>query len=397
MVVTDSEKLQSLLGVSRLIASRLELKSLISEVVQQASKLVSADRSTLWLYDEKADELYTFHSEGLAEQVRIPLSSGVAGAALRERRTIVINDAYASEYFNPDVDKRTGYRSKSLLAVPMVSQDGRILGSFQSINRLDKTQPDGVGVFSEEDVALLTALAGIAAVAVENAMLYAEQRRQFNSFIVALAGSVDAKDITTSNHTRMVTGIAVALAQRLELPADRIKLVRVAAILHDYGKIGVPDSVLNLPGKLEGWDFVQMRSHCIKTFLILSRIRFGRGLEEVPRIAGMHHEKLDGAGYPFGLRGEEIPLESRILAVADVYQALTQTRPYKTGRTPEEALAVCRQMATPPSDRPEDKNSTHLDARVVNALEKEIDEHGGAVEYFEQASGWDAMLSGELA
>ncbi|MBN2082190.1 HD domain-containing protein [bacterium] len=392
---TDTQKLRLLLNVSRLIASRLELKPLIEEVVRQASRLVSADRSTLWLYDHGSNEIYTFLGEGLNQEIRMPLGKGVAGAAALERREIVIDDAYSSPYFNPEVDRQTGYLTRSLLAVPMESHDRQLLGCFQAVNRLDDTAPDGIGAFSEEDIDVLTALAGVAAVAVENALLYAEQKRMFNSFIVTLAQSVDAKDPTTSNHTMMVTGIAVAIAQYMGLSHERVERVRIAAVLHDYGKIGVPDDVLNKRGKLEDMEFMQMRSHCIKTILILSRIAFGRGLEDIPRIAGLHHEKLDGLGYPFGLKAEEIPLESRILAVADVFQALIQTRPYKQGLPPDQALEECWVMTRWHRDRFGRESGPHLDANVVNALGEILEANRGQLEFFEKMSGWDLMLAGE--
>lgn len=395
LAATEHEKLKLLLNVSRLIASRLELKPLIEEVVSQASRLVSADRSTLWLYSRRSHEIYTFIGEGLSQEIRMPMGKGVAGVAASERRVILINDAYASPYFNREVDLKTGYRTRSLLAVPMESHDGRLLGVFQAVNRLDERDPDGVGEFSDEDVELLTALASQAAVAVENALLYSELKQMFNSFIVTLAQSVDAKDATTSNHTKMVTGIAVAIARHLGLSRDRVERVRIAAVLHDYGKIGVPDEVLNKPGKLEDLEFLQMRSHCIKTILILSRIAFGRGLEDIPRIAGLHHEKLDGQGYPFGLKAEEIPLESRVLAAADVFQALTQTRPYKQGLPPERALAECRTMTEWHTDRFGNECGPHLDGNVVDALGEILLEIDGDMSYFEKVSGWDAMLAGE--
>ena len=150
-----AEKLRRLLAINRLIASRLELRPLFSEVVQQASSLVSADRSTLWLYDDDRGDLYTFLGEGLKQEFRLPLGSGVAGEAARIRQTVLTNDAYSSPLFNPEVDQKSGYKTKSLLAVPMESHDGRLLGCFQCINRLDASQADGLGEFSAEDVEML--------------------------------------------------------------------------------------------------------------------------------------------------------------------------------------------------------------------------------------------------
>jgi HD-GYP domain-containing protein (c-di-GMP phosphodiesterase class II) len=394
----DSDKLRRLLAVSQTITRRLDLKSLLREVVVQASELVSADRCTLWLYDQARGDIYTFIGQGLDEHVfRLPLGRGVAGTAAMERRTIVENDPYNSPYFSPTQDRQSGYRTRSLLAVPMESHEGRLLGCFQAINRLDETTEEGFGGFSDEDVDLLSALSGIAAVALENSLLYEEQQRQFHSFIVMLAQSVDAKDPTTSNHTKLVTGISVALAKQLELSDVAVERIRISAILHDYGKIGVPDAVLTKPGALTDEEFQMMRSHCIKSILLLRKIAFRRDLSDVPEVAGQHHEKLDGTGYPFGLRGDEISLEGRIIAVADVFQALTQTRPYKQGRSPMEALEICRQMTKSYVDHHGRTSGVHLDELVVDALVKLLDRCQGDMAFFESASGWERMLSGGIA
>ena len=397
LATTDAAKLKLLLAVSRLVASRLEMKQLIAEVVRQASRLVSADRSTLWLYDADHGEIYTFLGEGLKQEVRLPLGRGVAGMAARQRQTIVANDAYSCPYFDPETDRRSGYLTKSLLAVPMETHDGRLLGCFQAVNRLDEAALDGVGAFTEADVELLSALAGIAAVAVENAVLYEEQRRQFNSFIVTLAQTVDARDATTSNHTMMVTGIAVALARELQLSDRLVERIRIAAILHDYGKIGVPDSVLQKPGGHDAGERQQMKSHVLKTILVLRKIAFRRDLADIPMIAGMHHEKLDGTGYPFGLLGTEISLEGRILAVADVFQALIQTRPYKQGLAPAEALVKCQIMTAAHTDHHGHVSGAHLDANVVDALSRVLAKCDANLSYFELASGWDRLLGNEAA
>jgi HD-GYP domain-containing protein (c-di-GMP phosphodiesterase class II) len=394
---TDTDKLNRLLAVSQVITRRLDLKALLREVIVQASELVSADRCTLWLHDPVRGDIYTFIGQGLDEQIfRMPLGRGVAGMAAMERRTIVENDPYNSPYFNPAMDRQSGYRTRSLLAVPMQSHEGRLLGCFQAINRLDESREDGVGAFSEEDVELLSALSGIAAIALENSMLYEEQQRQFQSVIVTLATSVDAMDPTTANHTKQVTGISVALAKQMELSERAVERIRIAAILHDFGKIGVPDTILTKPGALSDEEFLMMRSHCLKSILLLRKIAFRRDLSDVPDVAGQHHEKLDGTGYPFGLRGDEITLEGRIIAVADVFQALTQTRPYKAGRTPSEALSICRQMTQSYTDHHGRVSGVHLDELVVDALEALLERWHGDMAFFEAESGWEQMLSGGI-
>ena len=208
-----------------------------------------------------------------------------------------------------------------------------------------------------------------------------------------VARHVDARDPTTSNHTRMVTGVAVALALELGLSTERVERVRIAAVLHDYGKIGVPDKVHLKSGKHDAAEQRQMHSHVTKTILILSRIAFRRDLRDIPAIAGMHHERLSGEGYPFGLRSEEIPLEGRVLAVADVFHALVQTRPYKRGFSAAEALAECERMTDWHSDRFGKMSGPHLDRNVVKSLRQVLIDHSYDLSYFERISGWDEMLA----
>lgn len=394
--ISDARKLQLLLRFNQLISRRIELKPMIAEAMAQARQLVNADRTTLWLADPESDSLYTFVGQGLEEEIRIRIGEGVAGTAARERRVVVVNDAYSNPLFNPEVDKRSGYKTQSLLAVPMESLDGKLIGVFQAVNRLDGNDNDQQGEFTEEDTELFASMASIAAVFLENAVLYDEQQRQFRSFIVTLAQSVDTKDQTTSNHTKLVTGLSVAIAQEMGLSRRTVERIRIAAVLHDYGKIGIPDSVLQKPGSLNDEEREMMRSHVLKTILLLRRINFSRELRDIPRIAGMHHEKLDGSGYPFGLRGDEIPLEGRILAVADIFQALTQTRPYKQGMAVPQALAELRIMTSAHTDRHEQASGVHIDPLVVDALERILVREDNDLNVFEEASKWERMLQGQI-
>ncbi len=394
--ISDTRKLQLLLRFNQLISRRIELKPMIAEAMTQARELVNADRTTLWLADEESSELYTFVGEGLGEEVRIRIGEGVAGAAAKERHAVVVNDAYSSPLFNPEVDKRSGYKTESLLAVPMESTDGKLIGVFQAINRLDGFTAGKHGAFTEEDTEMFSSMAAIAAVFLENAVLYDEQQRQFRSFIVTLAQSVDTKDQTTSNHTKLVTGLSVAIAQEMGLSKRTVERIRIAAVLHDYGKIGIPDNVLQKPGSLTDEEREMMRSHVLKTILLLRRINFSRELRDIPRIAGMHHEKLDGSGYPFGLQGDEIPLEGRILAVADIFQALTQTRPYKQGMAVPQALAELRVMTTEHVDRYDNPSGIHVDPLVVDALARILERESNDLRVFEEASKWEAMLQGQI-
>jgi Tfp pilus assembly protein PilZ/HD superfamily phosphodiesterase len=153
--------------------------------------------------------------------------------------------------------------------------------------------------------------------------------RQFNSVLQVLAASIDARDTMTAGHSEKVTEYSVGICNELGLPRDECEIIRVAALLHDYGKIGVPDSILKKEGRLTPEEYTIVQTHAEKTREILARVNFEGMYCKIPEIAGAHHEKVDGSGYPLGLKGAEIPLGARIIAVADYFEAITAKRHYR--------------------------------------------------------------------
>ncbi len=160
---------------------------------------------------------------------------------------------------------------------------------------------------------------------------------QYTDTISVLAAATEAKDPLTQGHTLRVGHLAASIGQELGLPPSRIRVLARAGMLHDVGKLGVPDGVLNKPGRLTVEEFAQIKEHPTKGHEILRRVG---DLEEEVRLILAHHERLDGSGYPAGLKGEQIPLEARILSVADVYDSLVMDRPYRKAMTQPEALAI---------------------------------------------------------
>ena len=382
---------EALMKVSTLISSKLDLKELLTVLARQCSWLLNADRSTVWLYDDESEEIWTIVGEGLTNEIRMPVGLGIAGAVAQTKETLNIADPYSHPLFNPEVDRATGYLTKSILCVPLLNKKGDLIGVYQVLNKLDFAR------FTSKDEEMLLALSGSASVAVENAKLYEEQKKQFNSFIEVLASSVDAKDPTTADHSKMVTGVAVALAKELGFDPQRVEFIRVAGVLHDYGKIAIPDAILCKPGQLTPEEFGVMHSHVEKTIQILSRVYFTKDMRDVPRIAGMHHERLDGTGYPLHLADGDIPLEGRIMAVADIFHAMMQERPYKRGLTPSEALAECKKLTKPHVGRFGDEEGVHLDEHVVGALERVLEREHYDIEYFVRESGWSDISAREIA
>jgi hypothetical protein len=167
-------------------------------------------------------------------------------------------------------------------------------------------------------------------------------QRGYAEVIVALVGAVEAKDVYTRGHTQRVSDLSVRIGQELKLPHERLRVLSQAAMLHDIGKIGVPDSILNKPGPLTLEEFATIQEHPARGHSIIKDVR---SLQAVVGGVRHHHERLDGSGYPDGLVGEQIPLEARIIAVADVYDALTSLRPYRPAWSRDRALAVLDEQA----------------------------------------------------
>lgn len=170
----------------------------------------------------------------------------------------------------------------------------------------------------------------------------AQLQRGYTEVIVALVRAVEAKDVYTRGHTERVADLSVRIGQELRLSPEHLRVVSQSAMLHDIGKIGVPDSILNKPGPLSAEEFEVIKQHPVRGHAIIKGVR---SLQN--EVAGVrhHHERLDGTGYPDGLRGDQIPMVARIIAVADVYDALTSMRPYRAAWSREQALELLDQEA----------------------------------------------------
>lgn len=207
---------------------------------------------------------------------------------------------------------------------------------------------------------------------VENYELVLELGQAFESFVRALTTTVDAKHPITAGHSHRVTEYALFLGEKLGLTDNDLEVLKYAALLHDIGKIGVPDRVLTKKGRFTTEERTVMNEHSVWTYKILSAMRLPQMLKNVPKMAACHHEKLDGTGYPYGLRGSKIPRYSRILAVGDVFDALTSLRDYpkydgeKT--LPMEAMPLDKALSILDKDK-----DTHFDATIVLTAIKESD------------------------
>jgi len=352
--VTAGSRLDLILDVTRRVMSITDLDARLRDMATVTTQLLDADRATIFIVDRERGEIWSRVALGTGE-IRQAIGVGIAGLVAATGETVNISDAYADPRFNPEPDRRTGYRTKSLLTFPMTGRNDRVIGVFQVVNK------KGGGAFTADDEDTLSSLGASAAVAVENAQLISEQRRLWTTLIETLAVTIDARDQQTAGHSQRVTRYAEVIGRALGLEGIELEKLRTAALLHDYGKIAVRDEFLLKSGKLDEAEFEYMKEHAEKTEEFLAHLVFPQDMRDIPAIAAQHHERMDGKGYPRGLPASRILLGARIVAAADVFDALTAPRYYKPAYTLARTLEIMDGMA-----------GGHLDPTVVAAVRRSV-------------------------
>jgi len=318
----ENQRLRSLLQITQTLGRLLDLESLLRRITEIVCHVLKADRCTVFLLDTDTNELWSKIATGLENEIRFPVTKGIAGSVATSGEILNIPDAYADPRFNPEIDKNTGYKTRNMLTMPLRNNQKEIIGVFQILNKLD-------GSFTQSDEELVEAISSIAANSIENAKLYEEMEKSFVSFIETLSITLDARDYITFGHSKRVTLYAVQIAQLMRLSKKEVDLIRYASLLHDIGKLGVPEPVLFKSTKLSEKEYELIKGHASLSQNILSKIHFQKHLKQIPDIASSHHEKIDGTGYPKRLKEDEIPLGGKILAVCDVFDAMTSRRQYR--------------------------------------------------------------------
>ena len=333
----ELEKRQTLLArFGRIVAAENRLDSLLTIIAEEVRQILGADRCSVFLLDGYKGELWTKVALGLGEKIlRIPIGKGIAGFAAKTGSAVNIRDAYRDTRFTQDLDRITGYQTKSVLAMPLKGRDGKVLGVFEVLNK-------NKGAFNDEDEGFLRILAMIAASFIENATLYEELRRSHLETIYRMALVAEFRDQQdTGKHLRRMSRYSGIIASGMGMPYQESEDIRYAAPLHDIGKVAIPDSILRKPGKLDPQEFEEMKRHTIYGSQMLVNAE-SRLLRLAAKIAIAHHEHFDGTGYPNGIKGEAIPIEARIVSVADVFDALISKRVYKAGWSFDDALAYMK-------------------------------------------------------
>jgi len=318
--------------ISRKIGSVSEMSSLVKHITQMTQNSLKASASSVLLLDEKNDELYFEVAEGEAgntlKTIKLDSKTGIAGWVLQHCKPLIINDVSSDKRFNGKVDKTTGFITKAIIAVPMTVHR-KTIGVIEVLNKLDGSD------FNNEDLEILLSVASTAAMAIENTRLQQEVQDGYKSTISALAATVDAKDPYTCGHSKRVMEYALLGGIQLSLPKNELEVLEYGAILHDIGKIGISDIILRQPGPLSPHQLIIMREHPMIGFRILEDIPF---LEDASKLVLYHHERYDGKGYPKGLKGLDIPLGARLLAIADSFDTMTTERAYRAALSEKYAI-----------------------------------------------------------
>jgi putative nucleotidyltransferase with HDIG domain len=291
------------------------------------------------LYDDITKELYVEVSRGFDDpevlDVRLKLGEGVAGRAAQLQRPLKIeNTGKSADYKElPNIKRKTDL---TLISAPLINKDN-LVGVINCERVLSKKGP-----FTPENLDLLETLGSQASIAIENARLYHNLLNVYLETIRSLAAAIDAKDSYTHGHSRRVTDLSVGIALEMGLARSEVDTIRHASLLHDVGKIGISEQILLKPGRLTDDEFETIKSHPHIGAGILNSIEF---LKNVCEIIKHHHERFDGKGYPSGLANASIPLGSRIICVADSFDAITSCRPYRKPLTFDEATDEVKRCA----------------------------------------------------
>ena len=340
LLASAQKYLTTLHKVSDILSRASSVEALFDSILSAILEVSGGDRAAILMRPADGSG-----APNQVDMVAVRTKDGGATGAVTLSRTVVndvlekgisayTDDALADERYvgGESIVKQ---RIRSVMCAPMRTTDA-------SLGVLD-VDSQAARDFSEAELELLAAVGNQAGIALHRARLMAEVERLFLDVMKAIASIIDAKDGYTHKHSERVAAFGVRLAHHLGFDADSRAVVELSGLLHDVGKIGVPDAILNKPGKLTDSEFKQMRLHPLHGARILSNIQSQKVVSLLPGVK-YHHERWDGQGYPEGLAGEEIPLLGRLLGVADFLDALTSDRSYRKGLPLEEALRMVKDL-----------------------------------------------------
>jgi HD-GYP domain-containing protein (c-di-GMP phosphodiesterase class II) len=319
-------------ALSRKARAVPHLAQMLEQVIKMAQTVLGVEAASILLFRDNDQELYFEAASGpvskVLKQVKLNSQYGIAGQVARTGKPLIVNDVTRSENFHKMIDNTTGFTTKSLLCAPLIVRH-RILGVIEVLNKLDGTS------FEEKDLDIVLSVAATTAQAIENTRLHQTILDTFKNTITTIVSAIDAKDPSMRGHSQRVTEYTLLAGTYFSLTAEEMETLEYASMLHDIGKIAIDAEILNKPKPLtpEEWDIVYQ--HPAIGANLLKEIPF---LENAAEIVLYHHERYDGEGYPEGLKGEEIPLGARLVAVANAFDTMTIDRPYRPAMPIEQSI-----------------------------------------------------------
>jgi len=343
-------ELAMVMEVSRSLTAALDVKRLGDFITEAIMKYLGSDTALICLSEHEQPYLTCISATGRnSDQLsgqKIYRGVGLLGRVLDlGTATLIGGDG---EILDQKLERSAQEEDvRSGICVPL-KYEGTIVGLLALYNY------DKKPAFNEDNLHAAQILGDISAIAIQNARLYEQSQRAYVNTIAALAAAIDAKDSYTRGHSERVASYSVAIADEMGLSKKERNFIESAALLHDIGKIGIPGSILRKPGRLTEDEYTVVKMHPYTGVQIIRPVEM---LTPVVSIIYHHHEHYDGTGYIENLKGEEIPLGARILAVADAFEAMTSERPYRAALTIEEAIAELQRNA-----------GSQFDSNVVNAF-----------------------------
>lgn len=351
-------QLDALYHIDSTILASMDASFSLHVILDEVRNQLEIDAIALLLYEKDSDELVFAANEGFRSEAllhtRLKTGEGLAGKAVLNRETIHISDLDKSKHFqkvSPDIKKKEGF--VAYWGIPLIAK-GKIIGVLELFHRT-VFAPSGTW---EKFMAMLSEQV---AVAVYNASLFEGMQKSNRDLRIAYdetlegwAYALELRDMETEGHSRRVTSLTVELAIAMGIGEPEIEHVRRGALLHDIGKMGIPDAILHKAGPLDDSEWAIMRQHPVYAYEMLREIPFLKPALDIPH---HHHERWDGSGYPDGLKGDEIPLPARIFAIIDVYDALANDRPYRAAWSDTEVIEKIRA-----------ESGKHFDPAVVDAF-----------------------------
>ena len=324
------QDLATIYKIGNLVHSEGDMSKLCELVMDAIFEVVDAERGFLILADDTTGRLSPVaarEGEKRSEEVEVTFSRTIVDESFSSGYSFLSADAMADDRFKEG--ESIMFRNiRSVMCAPVQTQD-KTLGVIYVDTVTDSE------AFAKHELELLTAIGKQAGIAIERAKLMEGLEKLFYGSVRTLVATIEAKDKYTFGHSERVTAYAMQIAEHLDEQDDILGTIQLAGLLHDIGKIGIKESILNKAGGLNEEEFADVRGHPAIGAKILTHIE---NIEDVARAVRHHHERYDGSGYPDGLRGEEIPYEARILAVADAFDAMTSRRPYRDTLSKDEVI-----------------------------------------------------------